>query len=154
MRTIFILLFILFHSFLFAQKGGAIRPDVTQKIDGKPYCYKGPVLDSIELFAFIPGTTDTIRGISDSVGSAFLKPIPPGIYTVAAKAPGYVPAEYKGVIVSDMKTTYLCIEMIPVVVQNNKSEKRIREKKKNDSYGRVRPAKRFPKGINRKATCT
>jgi hypothetical protein len=115
-------------SFLFAQKGGALCSSVTQKIDDKPYCYKGPALDSVEVFAFIPGTTDTIRGISDSTGDVRIKPVPPGIYTVRAKFPGYAPAEYQGVIVAEMKNTYMCIEMIPVTAPDKKSKKRNRKK--------------------------
>jgi hypothetical protein len=127
MRTIFILLFILISSLLFSQTEGQIRSRVTRQAEGYN-CYETPPLDSVEIIAYIPGTTDTIHGIVDSPGLT-IKLVPIGIYTVVAKAPHYVTAEFKGVIVGEKKTTYLCFEMTPVPVQN-KSKKR---KSKNKS---------------------
>ena len=110
---------------LAAQSGGAIRPAVVNNLSDTGYC-KGLPLDSVKIVAFIPGTTDTLRAVTDTTGKANLKPIPGGTYVVLASKNGFVSREIKGVIVSEMKTTYLCIEMHPVISPETKKRRKKR----------------------------
>jgi hypothetical protein len=125
MRNIIILLFILVPFFLFAQQGGGIRPSVIEYKDvQRTPCHEAPLLDSVEITCYIPGTNDTFRTRTDSAGELRIKHMPPGVYTMAAKVPGYLPSEYKGVIISDNKYTYLCFEMVRVPALDTKPKKR------------------------------
>jgi hypothetical protein len=130
MRIILVFLFLFISFSIFAQSGGAIRPHVILwRCDEKVGCTATPQLDSVKITAYIPGTTDTLRGVTDSLGKFCFKPIPGGIYTIRAELNGFISREYKGVIVSENKTTYLCIEMTPVKEIITTTEKKNRKKK-------------------------
>ena|SRR6187551_2946342 len=129
MRNWFAFLFLFISSFLFAQSGGAIRPNVNvwQQPDGKKGSYAA--LDSVEITVYIPGATDTLHGFTDSLGELRFKSIPAGIYTLKAKLNGFVPIEYKNIFVSELKTTYVTITMVPEQVITAKTAKKNRKKK-------------------------
>jgi hypothetical protein len=125
MKKIALVVLLLISYYSSAQSGGGIHPSVIRKDpQRKGSCYDQPLLDSVQITAYIPGTTDTLRGVTDSPGDFYLKPVPAGIYTVKASLLGYMPAELKGVIVSEMKYTYICIELTPVELPAKKKKRK------------------------------
>jgi hypothetical protein len=130
MRIIFAFLFLFISFSIYAQSGGAIRPHVILKgSDEKTGCTATPQLDSVEIIVYIPGTTDTFRGVTDSLGKLCLKPIPAGTYVLKARLNGFFPCEYRGVIVGENKTTYICVDMAPQEEIITTTEKKNRKKK-------------------------
>jgi len=85
-------------SIVIAQSGGGIKGKVIDKTtrEGIPFAVVTVSLNGINA----GGTT------TDLNGEFQIKPLVAGIYLMKIQYTGYQPVEYKGVIVSDLKTTY------------------------------------------------
>ncbi|CAN5769141.1 hypothetical protein BH11BAC7_BH11BAC7_17280 [soil metagenome] len=83
----------------FAQSGGGIQGKVIDKStrEGVPFA-----VVTVSMNGVTAGGAQT-----DLDGEFTIKPLNAGVYTVKVQYTGYQPVEYKGVIVSDLKTTYL-----------------------------------------------
>ena len=115
LRKLYIVLAVLLASVSigFAQSGGGIKGKVIDKTtrEGIPFA-----VVTVSMNGVTAGGTQT-----DLNGEFQIKPLAAGIYTMKIQYTGYQPVEYKGVIVSDLKTTYFDnpqppIEMSPTSV--------------------------------------
>lgn len=101
LRKLYVVLAILLASVgvAYAQEGGAIKGKVIDKAtrEGVP-------------FAIVTVTKDGVSAggaQTDLNGDFQIKPLAPGTYTVKVQFTGYQPVELQGVVVADLKTTYL-----------------------------------------------
>ncbi|MDQ3108646.1 MAG: carboxypeptidase regulatory-like domain-containing protein [Bacteroidota bacterium] len=101
LRKLYVLLAILLAGVTssFAQSGGGINGKVIDKAtrEGVPFA-----VVTVSMNGVTAGGAQT-----DLDGEFTIKPLNAGVYVVKVQYTGYQPVEYKGVIVSDLKTTYL-----------------------------------------------
>lgn len=98
-------------SFAVAQSGGAIKGKLVDKAtkEGIPFAVITCSLNGVNA----GGAT------TDLNGEFMLKPLSAGSYNVKAQYTGYQPTEMKGIMVGELKTTYITIEMNATSVQLN-----------------------------------
>lgn len=116
LRKLYVMLAVLVASVTaaYAQSGGEIKGKVVDKAtrEGVP-------------FAVVTVTKDGVNaggGQTDLNGEFRIKPLAAGVYTVKIQFTGYQPLEVKGVVVSELKTTYLNnLEMTATSVQMNEA---------------------------------
>lgn len=109
----YLLLFSFFPLLLHAQTGGALKALVVSGITNEP-------LDSVRVLAYrdsavspqgasaytsIPVLVDS--AFTDSTGMIFIKHLRPGIYIIRASKAGMLPVNIQGIVISELKTTYI-----------------------------------------------
>ena len=101
LRKFYVILAVLLASVTgaYAQSGGAIKGKVIDKAtrEGIPFA-----VVTVSMNGVTAGGTQT-----DLNGEFQIKPLSAGVYSVKVQYTGYQPVEIKGVVVSELKTTYL-----------------------------------------------
>lgn len=101
LRKLYVVLVILLASVTIAsaQDGGAIKGKVIDKATGEgvPFAVVTVIKDGVT----------SGGGQTDINGEFLIKPLAPGVYVVKVQFTGYQPVDIQGVVVSDLKTTYL-----------------------------------------------
>jgi len=130
MKNIFLILFFSIPVFISAQSGGQIKGKVTDGSICNSESCNGLTGVRIKIYSSL--MHDTLYTSTDSIGQFSIKPLSGGVYIVVAEKQGFTSVIYKGVIVSEGKTTYLqnpSIKIYPIGYQEPKPEKIVRKKK-------------------------
>lgn len=109
----FLLLFSFFSSFLHAQTGGALKALVVSGLTNEPLdsvrvlVYRDSVVSpqGASAYTSIPVLVDS--AFTDSSGMIFIRNLRPGIYIIRASKAGMLPVNIRGIVISELKTTYI-----------------------------------------------
>ncbi len=100
MKRFIIILFLLAPLIFSAQIGGTLKVEVVSK-----GILRTPI-DSAKITIVVSGR-DSLIGYSDSTGHCRIKPVTSGVYELTVEKQGFSTVIFRGIIVSENKTTYL-----------------------------------------------
>lgn len=122
----FLCLFLLIPVLTCAQKGGEIKFWVIDQITGD-------TLKNAQAIIIHPDSLDGKPISCNETGLFKLRPIAAGFYTISISAPGYETQVIRGILVSELKTTYLNPRLKPLKNPVADKQKSRRRKKRSAS---------------------